>query len=261
MDISLTDIRDYGLLELYVLGELAPTERLRVEEAVRLYPELQKELAEIEQAFKHFAFAKTVAPQPHVLEQALKTINAGATPPAPQQPPPSGGGVTGLSGLFGALALLFASLSGYFWYQAGQAKDALAVAEAELENCITTNEGSSQAIALLDDLQRNDNQIVSISATDKYASTSIFIYNNPATERNYLALGALPELKPDQSFQLWSLKEGEDPIPLTVFDDAETIVPVSFEAGTGTYAITIEQKGGAQSPNLAQLIGTFGMTG
>ncbi len=258
MDISLTDIRDYGLLELYVLGELAPSERMRVEEAIRQYPELKTELAEIEHAFKHYAFAKTVTPEPRVLDQALKTINASSIPPSPQQPPSSGGGA-GLSGLFGALALVLASLAGYFWYQTDQAKDALSVAEAELENCITTSEGTNEAVAVLDDLQRKDNQVVAIAATDKYASTSIFIYNNPATERNYLALGDLPELGPDQSFQLWSLKEGVDPIPLTVFDDSETIVPVSFEQGTGTYAITIEQKGGATSPNLDQLIGTFGM--
>jgi len=86
MGLSLTDIRDAGLLELYVLGELSPTERQQVEEGIRTYPELKTELAEIEQAFKHFAFAKTVTPAPRVLEQTLKTINAG---PNPSYPPKS----------------------------------------------------------------------------------------------------------------------------------------------------------------------------
>jgi len=163
--------------------------------------------------------------------------------------------------LFGTLALLLAGLSGYFWYQADQAKDALAVAEVKLEDCTTASNSSSEAVALIEDLQRADNQVVSISATNKYQTTSIFIYNNPATQRNYLALGDLPEIGPDQAFQLWSLKEGVDPIPLTVFDASEMIVPVSFEDGTATYAITIEAKGGAQVPNLDQLIGNFNMAG
>lgn len=257
MGLSLTDIRDAGLLELYVIGELAPSQRQQVEEAIRTYPELKVELAEIEQALKHFAFAKTVPPAPSVLEKTLTAIHAGPNPPVP---PRSGGG-SNLSGMFGALALGLASLAGYFWFQSSNVETALVAAQTELEACIAKQEDTRGPIALLEDLQRKDNQVVTISATEKYPETSIFIYNNPATERNYLALGELPELGPDESFQLWSLKADTDPIPLTVFDDSETIVPVSFEQGTGTYAITIERKGGAQTPNLTQLIGTFGMAG
>jgi len=258
MGLSLTDIRDAGLLELYVIGELSPIERQQVEEAIRTYPELKIELAEIEQAFKHFAFAKTIAPEPRVLEQTLKTINAGPNPP--QSQPPSSGGA-GFSGLLGTLALVFAGLSGYFWYQSDQQTQAISEAQIALEDCLQKQEAVKENIALLNDLQRNDKQVVAIAATDKYAQTSISIYNNPVTKRNYLALSNLPELGPDESFQLWSLKADTAPIPLDVFDASATFVPVAFEDGTGTYAITIERKGGATAPNLEQLIGTFGMAG
>jgi len=257
MGLSITEIRDTGLLERYVIGELAPSERQQVEEAIRTYPELKVELAEIEQAFKHFAFAKTVKPAPRVLENTLKSINAGPNPPVP----PSTSAGSNLSGLFGVAALALASLAGYLWVQSSNAETALATVQTELEACIAKQEDTRGPIALLEDIQRSDNQVVTISATDKYPETAIFIYNNPTTERNYLALGQLPTLGPDESYQLWSLKADTAPIPLTVFDDSETIIPVSFEEGTGTYAITIEEKGGAQAPNLEQLIGTFGMAG
>ena len=257
MGLSLTDIRDSGLLELYVIGELAPTERAQVEEAVRSYPELKAELAEIEQALKHFAFAKTITPDRKVLAASLVEINGGANPPIP----PSKGGGSNFRAFLGVLAFALAGLAGYFWFQSNQTEASLAAVQIELQECLDKQEATRAPIATLEDLQRNDNQIVTISATAKYPTTSIFIYNNPATERNYLALGALPEIGPDESFQLWSLKADTDPIPLTVFDDSGTIVPVSFEGGTGTYAITIERKGGAQAPNLEQLIGTFGMEG
>jgi len=260
MGISLTEIRDAGLLELYVIGELAPSERGQVEEAIRTYPELKTELAEIEHAFKHFAFAKTIKPDARVLAAALTLIGAGPYPPTPSSPSGGSGG-SNLGGLLGLLALVFAGVAGFFWYQGNQAADALAAAQTEVEDCLVKQEASRANIALLNDLQRNDNQLVSITATDKYPQTSITIYNNATTERNYLSLGELPALGPNQSYQLWSLKADTDPIPLTVFDDSTRILPVAFESGTGTYAITIEQKGGAQSPDLTQLIGTFGMTG
>ena len=48
-------------------------------------------------------------------------------------------------------------------------------------------------------------------------------------------------------------------MPLNVFADKNTIIPVDFIDQTATYAITIEPKGGSQSPSLDKLIGTMGV--
>ncbi|MBK8625039.1 MAG: anti-sigma factor [Saprospiraceae bacterium] len=66
-------------------------------------------------------------------------------------------------------------------------------------------------------------------------------------------------IKSNQAFQLWSLKDGVDPMPLNVFADKNTIIPVDFIDQTATYAITIEPKGGSKSPSLDKLIGTMGV--
>jgi len=186
MGLSLTDIRDSGLLELYVLGELAPTERQQVEQAVRTYPELKSELAEIEQAFKHFAFAKTITPAPRVLENTLKQINSGPIPPIP---PTTGGGFS-FGGLFGILALALAALAGYFWFQADNVKSELAASNAEikairieLQECLDKQNQTTT----LEDLELKDNQIVAMTATENYSGSSIYIYNNEETKRNYLS--------------------------------------------------------------------------
>lgn len=45
---------------------------------------------------------------------------------------------------------------------------------------------------------------------------------------------------------------------MDVFEfDGSQFIEVDFEENTNAYAITIEEKGGAQSPNLDMLIGVF----
>jgi len=47
---------------------------------------------------------------------------------------------------------------------------------------------------------------------------------------------------------------------LTVFKKGDNyILPVDFEEGTQTYAITIEKAEGVQVPTLSRLIGTIGV--
>ena len=69
----------------------------------------------------------------------------------------------------------------------------------------------------------------------------------------------LPDIASDQAFQLWSLKDGADPMPLDVFADKNKIIEVAFVDNTATYAITIEPKSGSKSPTLEKLIGTIGV--
>ena len=256
MGLSLTDIRDSGLLELYVLGELAPSERLQVEEAIRTYPELKAELAQIEQSLKHFAIAASVTPNPQVLENTLEKINSGPVPPV--SPPVDG--VSSLSGLFGILALALAGLSGYLWFQADSVADELestnaelAVVKAKLQACLDKNAKTTT----LRDLKLRGSQIIKMKPSEKHLGSSCYIYCNAQKKLNYLALGKLKPLPVDHDYQLWSLKDSLDPVPLTVFSDSNIIVPVTYQDSTGSYAITVEKSGGATTPNLENLIGTF----
>ena len=95
-----------------------------------------------------------------------------------------------------------------------------------------------------------------------YPTASLLIHNNNSSKKNYLQLSALPALSDNQSFQLWSLKADQDPIPLDVFDGTgDRIIEVQHINGTETYAITIEPKGGSKIPTLENLIGTFSLQG
>lgn len=58
---SLAQIRDSGLLELYVIGELDSKQRQEIEYALNLYPQLKTDLIQIERALYIYALANAIA--------------------------------------------------------------------------------------------------------------------------------------------------------------------------------------------------------
>lgn len=64
--MSLEQIKNSGILELYVMGDLNNHEMEEVEKSIELYPVLKQEIYSIELAFESYARAHAVAPAPDV---------------------------------------------------------------------------------------------------------------------------------------------------------------------------------------------------
>ena len=264
MSRSLADLRASGLLERSVLGDLSLPEQRELEAALRSYPELREELRDIEQALERLAFAKTREPNPEVVEGALRSIRGVSALPTEEAKPssPSGKTPTGLAAVLLVLALVIAAAAAlYLWRTQQTLQDTIEAQAAELADCAAREAAKNERISVLDDLQRPDNRVAALTASDAFASASLLLYDNPTTGRNYLAVADLPQLQAGKAYQLWSLQEGTDPIALDVFGDAAAIVPVTREAGTATYAITVEEATGADVPNLEALVGTIDVSG
>ena len=128
------------------------------------------------------------------------------------------------------------------------------------EDCDSISNSLHTRIDMYDQISSKRNTPIFFAATDNYSETKLILHYNPSDRRNYIQVYNLPTLEAGQAFQLWSLKDGVDPIPLTVFSKEDgDLIPVDFEEGTGTYAITIEKAGGVDSPTLTRLIGTAGV--
>jgi len=260
MDVN--EIKSSGLLELYVLGRLDPADTKTVEDALVSSAALREEVQEISRAFESYARVHGVMPNPQVKADLLKKLGFNSSGPKPAK----GSGPSWLSGLLGVAAL---ALAIGLWWQNSQMNDLrearerdqiacdslLSVANADLD-------ASQNQIAVLNQINNPNNEIVPVSATDRFPETDLFFHHNPVNQRNFIQVRNLPPISADQSYQLWSLKGNQAPIPMDVFraDDGSLIIPVRFEANTNTYAITIEQLQGAQAPNLENLIGTFSIS-
>ena len=263
MALSLTDIRDSGLLELYALGELTPEVRAEVAAALRQSEELRAELTEIERSLQRAAFDRAEPVDPGVLDRTLRQLTPLGSTEGPDADARDVGaasaktGGTSLTSLLGiGLAAALALAAYLFWVRAtmnGELEEQAALIEA----CEERAAAQADAVAFYEALRAPGNLVIDLAPTEKYPEASLLMVVNAAAARNYLAVAELPALAPGQAYQLWSLKPDVDPIPLDVFSASAGIVPVGFEAGTGSYAITIEAEGGAEVPNLDALVGVL----
>lgn len=262
--MGIKEIRESGLLELYVIGDCTDSEVATVENAINQFPELKNDLYQIGASLEKYARISAIQPSEGLKEQfiteAKRRENLAPKDSAPQQldkvstvPKVP----MWLGGLLAALSLLL----GYLFFNGQSDLDRL---QQEYDRykiaCDSIQQAAQIQYALNEQLNDPANTLLAMAATDKYSETDLFIIHNRDRQLNFLQVQNLPSITDDQSFQLWSIKEGQDPIPLTVFQgDEGFVVPIDFETDTNVYAITIETRGGATSPNLDNLIGTVNM--
>lgn len=253
--MELRDIIDSGLLELYVLNQLSPLERRMVEEHIARYPELRQEIKEIERAF--FALGKNFeSPVPDALKSDLISKVRGSG---------SNGPVNLKGSSFGPWsALIIAGILGVLtlWYferiEGARMQQELTALQSR---CDSVQSEQQAKLDIYEQLYHPGNKIMAFEATEKYPDTKLYFHYNQSTNTNFIQVLDLPDISDSRSFQLWSLSDDQPPAPLDVFEDEENLLKVQFVEGSKAYAITVEQKGGAQTPNLDQLIGIVDISG
>ena len=71
------DIKAYiesGILELYVLGDVSPDEKLQVEEMASKHPAVKAELDEIERSMELYAAENAIEPAEHLRDRILNSL-------------------------------------------------------------------------------------------------------------------------------------------------------------------------------------------
>jgi len=241
---------------------LSPAEKAEVEGYLSKHPDLQTELREIERSLELYAMTAAKTAPVGLKDKILKEIRDGAPKGNPASEPPlqSGFGIWKfIAALFGVSVLLF----GYMFWQKNNALNTLQDEYTSLrDSCAQSTQELTSQLDILRQLTYPDNKILPFQATPGFATTDLYLHHNAVTKRNFIQVRNLPGLAANQSFQLWSLKPNQAPAPLTVFDiPANGLIEVQYEDGTDTYAITIEPKGGRETPTLENLIGTVSVAG
>lgn len=252
--MTLKEIRESELLEYYALDLLTEKQRSEVEQYLVQYPDLNKDYLEIQQSLQSYAQSQGVAPKRDLKSDILNKVKPNIPPSNKNAPNADTSTLKYLIPILG-LALLGAT---YFaWKTTNEYNDLQVQFEDYKTNCEEENIKNEQQVFALQQLTSPGNRSLKIEPTNQYPETDLILHTNNATRKNFIQVTNLPNISEGQAYQLWSLKRDTPPIPLTVFGENDaSIIPIDFEEGTGTYAITIEQEGGAQTPNLDQLIGT-----
>lgn len=259
--MTINEIRESGLLELYVLGALDGTELTQVEQALISFPELSADLNTIERTLQTYATANAVSPSPGLKNKILEEARKNKLNNNNSTNNHSGGNrnydfLKGLLALLSLLSIFFA----YSWYNSYQSLKQMEESnQRDMEVCDSIREASTKQYARYQDLTNPNNRIIQNAEIEKYPETEIYLYHNSTDKKNYIQLASLPPIDNNtQSYQLWSIIGNNPPQPLDVFQsDGENVFAVQHIDDTQVYAITIERKGGVQSPTLDDLIGTF----
>lgn len=258
MAMTKQEIRDSGLLELYVLGDLSQEDNAVVTDALKKYPELLDEITSIENAFKFYGKVHGVEPPEGTYSNITNEIDSkdfenevtNASPKVQEKKQ------SNWSKYIWPLILLV-TLASSLWFS-NKLGSSLAEAEKKLLDCENEKGKKETEILLLQEITNPSNEIFLADATEKFPETKGYLHNNENTNKSFLQIQALPEIADNQSFQLWSLKGDLDPIPLNVFDaNTDLIFEIQHIESTNVYAITIEPKGGQETPTLENLIATF----
>ncbi len=253
--MNLDEIRNSGLLELYVIGSIDSDDLKIVEECLGLYPELKEDLKEIESALFHYAQIHGSNPSQEVRSELLNSIKDSTKMSSDNSK----------SNILKLLSLgLFIStiIISFLYFQNRQTLSALEKEyDQEIIRCDSLENVNAGPMAILNDLKNRNNIIFEVESTSNYPETDLYFYNNEVDGKSYLKIHNLPNLEANQSFQLCSLKSNVNPIPLDVFEsNVDAIIEVQHVEASNAYAITIEPKGGSTSPTLSNLIGVFNIS-
>ena len=271
------DIKAYiesGILELYILGDVTPEEKLQVEAMAAKHPVVKAELDEIERSMELYAKNFAVEPDEHLRDRVLNSVLTNFSDDSSFAPANdnTGDNIVAFRAPRGynfykyafaaCLALLLASgaaiISLYSRLQDSNSQIAsLQLNNQHIASTVSLKEGELQV------LQDSTFKFLKLKGTAKAPQSQATVAWSPARKKVWIDLRSLkmPENDQQHQYQLWALVGGK-PVDLGVFDknsDTTDMKEMKSIASAQAFAVTLEPKGGSTSPTMDQMmvIGKF----
>lgn len=245
-----------GILELYVYGALSEEESAEVTKFLKQYPEIEKEVEEIEAALMDLSAA--VAPKNpqfliNTITQKLEERNAQAPLRKRTNVPAYIGWAASILLLVGLFFMFNKNRELRESLQAAQAEKAQI--ESQIADAREATEKAEELLAVI--LDRN---IIRVPlkgqevAPDAYAT----VFWDETRDTAYIDAKNLPAPPQGMVYQVWSLKLSPlTPSSIGLLDDFEEDDNKIFELPnpntSEAFGITLEPEGGSESPTMEQL--------
>ncbi|MDR6300840.1 anti-sigma factor [Mesonia maritima] len=250
---------DSGILELYIYGALSEEESKAVSAELKKYPEIKKEVEEIEKALESLASA--VAPyNPEELFKTIQTKVENATGTIPIHRKSKKRQIVLYIGWAASILLLIGLFT--VLNENRELRDALrsskaqnALVEQEIENA---REDAAQAQELLNVYR--DRNIVKIPLGGQQVAPNAYaeVHWDKKDNKVYIDAKDLPTPPEGKEYQVWSLTL--DPLSPTSIgllsnfkEDDNKIFILENPNSSQAFGITLEPKGGSKTPTMEQL--------
>jgi len=257
-----------GILELYVLGDISPDEKLQVEQMIAKHPEVRAELTAIEIAMEDYAQANAIELRPELREKILNSLVTNfADDNTFKTSAPTAK----------VVAMPVQKNSNFYKYAFAASVALLAVSLVALYNMHSQLQQSNTQLALLNSqnlrysktVNLMDKQlgvfrdtsfkVIHLKAVGKVPNIGLNVAFSPARKKVILDMAALnmPKNDQDHQYQLWALVGGK-PVDLGVFDkttiDTTDMKEMKSIGAADAFAVTLEPRGGSINPTMTELM-------
>ena len=259
-----------GILELYVLGDVTPAERLEVEAMAVKYPAVKDELAAIEKSLELYAKANELEPDDSRRENILNSLAynsdeskiSGPVNEARVLPIVKAQSNFYKYAFAASLALLIASVIALLNVY-GRLKESTNLV-ASLQN---QNHEIASTVSLKDGeievLRDPSFKLLKLQGTKISPAAAITVAWSPLKKKVWIdmATAKMPSNDKEHQYQLWALVAGK-PVDLGVFDSDTTsrdMKEMKSITLADAFAVTLEKRGGSPTPTMDEMmvIGKF----
>lgn len=255
-------------MELYVLGDVTPQEKLQVEEMMAAHPVVKIEVDEIERSIEKYALANAVEPSADLRNKVLastvtnladdrvfKTKASVADNVKYMSPPASTNFYK--YGFAASLALLVAATAALY-----NVNNKLEQSNQQLLALSTQNQQFATTVSLkeheLGVFRDTTFKMVRLKGTAKIPDAEMTVAWNPVNKKVMIDMGnlKLPENDQVHQYQLWAIVAGK-PVDLGVFDKtkaSDDMVQMKSVELAQAFAVTLEPKGGSVNPTMDEMV-------
>lgn len=267
----MTEVQSYiesGILELYVLGDITPQEKLQVEEMIAAHPVVKVEVDAIERAMERYALEHAIEPAEKQRDRILKSTvtylgddrNFKSAKPQEENivymPAPKPTNFYKYA-FAASLALLVAATWALY-----NTSNKLDQSNLQIIALTTQNQKFASTVNLKDQelsvFRDPAFKMVKLKGVPKSPNAAMTVAWNPVNKKVMIDMAdmKLPENDKQHQYQLWAIVAGK-PVDLGVFnkteDDADMKEMKSI-ALAQAFAVTLEPTGGSAKPTMDQMV-------
>lgn len=246
--MNIEEILNSDLLQRYILGETSLEETLLVESSIIENNSVKQKLFEIESDLEKMAFENKINPPSEVEKKLFSNLE-------PRNR------FTKNNYWWLAASLVVGLSLGFLLLQSNNKLNTLTV---DLQKLKLENDTLQTKLAGLEkNNQENEkwNTFIQLPTTKKFVlkptkvapNTIAISYVNEKDKMVVLDLKSLPEITPDEDFQVWADIDGEM-IDMGVVENTSKFIAMQYLEASQSINITIEPKGGSLHPTVERLI-------